>query len=423
MDPVVVLLGTLDTKGTEYGWLRDRLTAAGCRVLLVDVGVLDDPSTAADVPATRVAAAGGADLAALRDTADRGAAMATMGSGAAAVLSDLHQRGELDAVLGLGGSGGAAITGAALRALPVGVPKLLVSTMISGDVADYVGGSDVTLMYSVTDVSGLNRISRQVLGNAAGAAAGMARAHAHRRSEPVTDGDRPLVAASMFGVTTPAVTAARERLEELGYDVLVFHATGTGGRALESLASGGELAGVLDLTTTELADELLGGVLSAGPDRLRAAGHGGLPQVVSLGALDMCNFGPRETVPERYAQRNLVVHNAQVTLMRTTESEMAQLGRILGERLAVATGPTEVFVPERGVSALDVQGGPFRDAEADRACAAAVAAALRGSTVQHHRIDAHLNDPAFACAAAERLHELITERAGPVPGSGSAQYR
>lgn len=423
MDPVVVLLGTLDTKGAEYGWLRDRLTAAGCRVLLVDVGVLDDPDTGADVPASRVAAAAGADLVALRDAADRGAAMSVMGRGAAAVLSDLHRRGELDAVLGLGGSGGAAITAAALRALPVGVPKLLVSTMISGDVADYVGGSDVTLMYSVTDVSGINRISRQVLGNAAGAAAGMARAHADRRTEPVPDGDRPLVAASMFGVTTPAVTAARERLEDLGYDVLVFHATGTGGRALESLASGDELAGVLDLTTTELADELLGGVLSAGPDRLRAAGRAGLPQVVSVGALDMCNFGPRETVPERYARRNLVVHNAQVTLMRTTESEMAQLGRVLGERLAVATGPTEVFLPERGVSALDVHGGPFRDAEADRACADAVVEALGDSGVRQHRIDAHINDPAFARAAAERLHELIIERTGPVAGSGSAQHR
>lgn len=423
MEPVVVLLGTLDTKGTEYGWLRDRLTAAGCRVLLVDVGVLGDPASGADVPASQVAAAAGADLAALRDAADRGAAMSTMGSGAAAVLADLHRRGELDAVLGLGGSGGAAITGAALRALPVGVPKLLVSTMISGDVADYVGGSDVTLMYSVTDVSGINRISRQVLGNAAGAAAGMARAHADRRSEPAPDGDRPLVAASMFGVTTPAVTAARERLEELGYDVLVFHATGTGGRALESLASGGELAGVLDLTTTELADELLGGVLSAGPDRLRAASRAGLPQVVSLGALDMCNFGPRETVPERYARRNLVVHNAQVTLMRTTESEMAQLGGVLGERLALATGPAEVFLPDRGVSALDVPGGPFRDAAADRACVAAVTEALRGSEVRQHRIDAHINDPAFARAAAERLHELITERTGPAAGAGSAEHR
>ncbi|MBE9373003.1 Tm-1-like ATP-binding domain-containing protein [Saccharopolyspora sp. HNM0983] len=424
MDPVVVLLGTLDTKGTEYRWLRERLIAAGCRVVLVDAGVPGDPDAGADVPAERVAAAAGADPAALREAADRGAAMSAMGRGAAAVLAEQHRRGELDAVLALGGSGGAAITAAALRALPVGVPKLLVSTMVSGDVADYVGGSDVTLMYSVTDVSGINRISRQVLGNAAGAAVGMAGAHAARRTEPQPAADRPLVAASMFGVTTPAVTAARERLEELGYDVLVFHATGTGGRALESLAAGGDLAGVLDLTTTELADELLGGVLSAGPDRLRAAGRAGLPQVVSLGALDMCNFGPRSTVPEHYAQRNLVEHNAQVTLMRTEEPDMAQLGRTLGERLAAAAGPTAVFVPERGVSALDVHGGPFRDAAADAACTAALADALVGTGVEQHRIDAHINDPAFARAAAERLHELITTAStGPVAGAGAAQHR
>jgi uncharacterized protein (UPF0261 family) len=299
-----------------------------------------------------------------------------------------------------------------MAALPVGLPKLLVSTMASGDVSPYVGVKDVCVMYSVVDVAGVNRISRLVLGNAAAAMAGMALARAGAQAGEQASGDdeRPLVAASMFGVTTPAVETARSRLTGLGYEVLVFHATGAGGRALEALAEARLLAGVLDVTTTELADDLVGGVLSAGPDRLTAAGAAGLPQVIAPGALDMVNFGPRETVPERFADRLLYVHNPTVTLMRTTVKEMAELGARVGRKAAAATGPTEVFWPDRGVSALDADGQAFFDATADAACRDALDGELRAAGQAMQRIDAHINDPAFATAMADRLHQMIQGR-------------
>ncbi|TDC46890.1 UPF0261 family protein, partial [Actinomadura sp. KC345] len=308
----------------------------------------------------------------------------------------------VDAVLAVGGSGGSSIAARAVRDLPIGLPKLIVSTMAAGDVAPYVGAKDVTMMYSVADIAGVNRVTRRVLGNAAAAAAGMAKAYAEARAAPSVD-ERPVVAASMFGVTTPAVDAARERLEELGYEVLVFHATGAGGRAMEGLVESGLLAGVLDLTTTELADDLVGGVLSAGPERLTAAGRHGVPQVVAPGALDMVNFGPRETVPERFAGRNLYVHNPTVTLMRTTPEEMAELGRRVAAKLADATGPTVLFVPLGGVSALDAPGMQFHDPAADEACFAE----LEGA-VETERVDVNINDPVFGRAMADRLHQMIS---------------
>ncbi|TDD31586.1 UPF0261 family protein [Actinomadura sp. KC06] len=392
----VVLVGTLDTKGAEYAWLRDRVRELGCDVVLVDTGI--GPSEVdADVSAEEVARAGGATLEALRDAGDRGAAVTAMGEGAAAVLAGLER---VDAVLAVGGSGGSSIAARAVRDLPIGLPKLIVSTMASGGVTPYVGAKDVTMMYSVVDIAGVNRVSRLILGNAAAAAAGMAKAHVPAPSAE----ERPLVGASMFGVTTPAVDAARERLDELGYEVLVFHATGAGGRALEGLVESGLLAGVLDLTTTELADDLVGGVLSAGPERLTAAGRLGVPQVVAPGALDMVNFGPRETVPERFAGRNLYVHNPTVTLMRTTPDEMAELGRRVAAKLAAATGPTSLFIPLGGVSALDAPGLPFHDPKADEACFAAMEGA-----VETERLDVNINDPAFGRAMADRLHRMITE--------------
>jgi uncharacterized protein (UPF0261 family) len=286
-----------------------------------------------------------------------------------------------------------------MRALPVGVPKLMVSTLASGDTRPYVGAVDVTMMYSVVDIAGINSVSARILSNAAGAIAGMVRAPA-----PPMD-HRPLVGASMFGVTTPGVTRARERLEELGYEVLVFHATGTGGQSMENLVSGGFLAGVLDLTTTELADELVGGVLSAGPDRLEAAGAAGVPQVVSLGALDMVNFGPRATVPERFAGRNLYVHNPTVTLMRTTPEECRELGRQVGRKLSAATGPTALFVPRRGVSMIAVEGQPFHDPAADESLLSGLQETAAG--VEVHELDLDVNDERFAVAMADRLHEMI----------------
>lgn len=392
----VVLVGTLDTKGPEYEWLRERVRELGCEVVLVDAGV-GASEVDADVPAEEVARAGGASLSALRDAGDRGAAVTAMGEGAAAVLAGLER---IDAVLAVGGSGGSSIAARAVRDLPIGLPKVIVSTMAAGDVSPYVGAKDVTLMYSVVDIAGVNRVSRLILGNAAAAAAGMAKAR--ERAAPAAD-ERPLVGASMFGVTTPAVDAARERLDELGYEVLVFHATGAGGQALEGLVESGLLAGVLDLTTTELADDLVGGVLSAGPERLTAAGRLGVPQVVAPGALDMVNFGPRETVPERFEGRDLYVHNPTVTLMRTTRDEMAELGRRIAGKLRDATGPTVLFLPLGGVSALDAPGMPFHDPEADEACFAAMEGA-----VETERLDMNINDPAFGRAMADRLHEMIS---------------
>lgn len=416
----VVLVGTLDTKGAEYAWLAERITAAGCAVLVVDTGVLGEPSTRADISAREVASAAGAELAQLRAAADRGVALATMAEGAAAIMTCLHNQGLLHGVVGLGGSGGSSVAAAAMRALPVGVPKLLVSTMACGDTAPYVDAADVTMMYSVVDIAGLNSVSERILRNAANGIAGMAQGYQHALEtvDPRSDKQRPVVAATMFGVTTPAVDAARARLTELGYEVLVFHATGSGGRSMEALAGGGLLAGVLDLTTTELADDLVGGVLSAGPHRLAAAGRAGIPQVVSLGALDMVNFGPLETVPERFAERNLYVHNATVTLMRTSPAENRELGRRIAAKLRAATGPTALFVPLRGVSAIDTVDGPFDDRVADAALFGVLRTGLAGSTVELHEHDAHINDPEFAVAMADRLHEMIT--ASTTAGTGEA---
>ena len=415
----VVLLGTLDTKGKEYDYLRDRLREED--VVLVDAGVYE-PQAEADVPREEVAAAAGADVAALSEAGDRGAAVDAMGRGAAEVVRRLHEEGRLDGILSVGGSGNSSIAAQAMRVLPVGVPKLIVSTLASGDTRPYVGANDVTMTYSVVDISGLNRISERILVNAAGAIAGMAKAYV-----PESDGGKPLsstplIGATMFGVTTPAVTRARGRLEELGYEVLVFHATGTGGQSMEALARGGFLAGLLELTTTELADDLVGGVLSAGPDRLEAAGELGLPQVVSLGALDMVNFGPRETVPEQFEGRNLYVHNPTVTLMRTTPAECAELGRRIARKLSAATGPTALFVPLKGVSMIATEDGPFYDREADEALFAALREDL-GENVELHELDLDVNDPAFADAMANRLDEMLRLQASPAkaPTPGGRQ--
>jgi len=396
----VVLVGTLDTKGHEFAFLRHRAREHGVDVLLVDAGVFE-PLVEPDVDRYEVARAAGADADALAAARDRGAAVATMSRGAAEVLKRLHAEGRLDGVLGLGGSGNSSVATYAMRQLPVGVPKLMVSTLASGDTRPYVGAVDVTMMYSVVDIAGLNQVSRRIMANAAGAIAGMARA-----AVPPEQAERKLIGATMFGVTTPCVTRARERLEELGYEVLVFHATGTGGQSMEALARGGFLAGVLDATTTELADDLVGGVLSAGPDRLEAAGALGLPQVVSLGALDMVNFGPRETVPPQFEARNLYVHNPTVTLMRTTPDECRELGRRIGRKLSAAKGPTALYVPLKGVSMIALEGEPFHDAEADEALLSGLHETL-GPSVEVHELDLDVNDPTFADAMAERLDRMI----------------
>jgi uncharacterized protein (UPF0261 family) len=374
---------------------------------MINVGTFADDSHLADITAEEVAQAAGGSLNQLREARDRGVAMETMASGSAVIARRLFDEGRLDGLFAIGGSGGSSVAARALQALPVGVPKLLVSTMASGDVSPYVGDVDVTMMYSVVDISGINRISRAVLGNAAAAIAAMAQRHAREREAASAGEERKLIGATMFGLTTPAVDEAREYLTAAGYEVLVFHATGSGGRAMEALAASGMLDGVLDLTTTELADDLLGGVLSAGPHRLEAAGAAGIPQVVSTGALDMVNFGPHQTVPEIFADRTFLVHNPTVTLMRTTRDEMAELGARIGAKLSRATGPVEVFVPLRGVSGIDVEGQPFSDPDADAACFTVLRDALQGSGIPIHEVDAAINDPGFGQAAAQALDRLI----------------
>ncbi len=399
----VVLVGTLDTKGAEYQYLRDRLKLSGVKTLLVDVGTLEPPRAEPDISRYDVGAAAGVDVDALTAARDRGQAVSVMADAAAIVVKGLYAEGRCDGVLAAGGSGNTAIATKAMRALPVGVPKLMVSTMAAGNTRDYIGASDIALMASVTDVAGINSISGRILANAAAAMAGMVNA------PPVELGaQRPLIAATMFGVTTPSVTAAREELERRGYEVLTFHATGTGGRAMEALVESGFVTGVLDITTTELADELVGGVLSAGPDRLEMAGKLGVPQVVSVGALDMVNFGARDTVPPQFESRNLYVHNASVTLMRTTPAESAELGRQIAKKLSAARGPVALFVPLRGVSAISGEGGPFYDAAADKALFGALRQNM-GKNVEMHEVDAHINDPEFAQAMAAKLDEYMKQ--------------
>lgn len=401
----ILLLGTLDTKGPEYAYVRDLIQARGHRTLLVDLGVIGQPTVAPDVAADEIARAAGTDLATLRRRGDRGEAVTAMQRGACVLLPAWHADHRFDGVLGLGGGGGTTMVTAAMRTLPVGVPKMMVSTMASGDTAPYVDVTDITLMYSVTDIAGLNPLSRRILGNAAGAICGMVEAQHREGTGPPAEGGRPLVAATMFGVTTPCVSAARSLLEAAGYDVTVFHATGSGGRAMEGLIEDGYFAGVLDVTTTEWCDEVVGGVLTAGPTRLSAAGRRGVPQVVSVGALDMVNFGSIDTVPERFRQRHLYRHNATVTLMRTTADECVEIGKRIAAQLTAATGPTILVLPLQGVSAIDAPGQPFHDPAADRALF---------DTLRTHvdrripvvGIDAHINDPEFARALVAALVQL-----------------
>ncbi len=401
MTKTILTIGTLDTKGAEFGFVCDLIAARGHNTIMLDAGVSGEPQIPADISAAQVAEAGGGSLAALRQANDRGAALTVMGQGARELALKLHAEGKVDGVISLGGSGGTSIAATAMQALPVGLPKVIVSTMASGDVSPYVGVKDIAMMYSIVDVAGLNRISRQIFSNAVGAVCGMV-----EQAPPAAD-DKPLLAATMFGVTTPCVTAVREKLEGAGYEVLVFHATGSGGSAMEALISGGFISGVADITTTEWCDELVGGVLSAGPTRLDAAAQAGVPQVVSLGALDMVNFGGMATVPAQFKERNLYVHNPQVTLMRTTAAECADLGKIIAGKLNQATGPTVLFVPLNGVSMIDAEGQPFHDPEADAALFEALRQNIDPAKVELVELDLHINDPEFSEALANRLLGML----------------
>ena len=397
----IYLLATLDTKGPDAAYVRHCLRSLGLGVVVVDTGCLGQPSLAADILREEVFRAAGTSLEAMIRRQDRGEAVESAARGVAEIAAAAYREGRLQGVLALGGSAGTTIGTSAMRRLPLGVPKLMVSTLASGSVRQYVGDKDILMLNSVVDIAGINRISRQILSNAASAMAGMVR---HRAE--AADEDRPLIAATMFGVTTPCVQHAREILEQSGFEVLVFHATGSGGQAMESLIEEGLIAGVLDITTTELADELAGGVFSAGPERLTAAARRGVPQVVSVGATDMVNFGPIETVPAPLRQTRLLHrHNPSVTLMRTTVEENRQLGREIGSRVAASRGPAAILLPAHGVSAIDRPGQPFHDPEARGALFAAVRAHCGSAEILE--LDAHINDPVFAQAAAEKLVELM----------------
>ncbi|MEA3208416.1 MAG: hypothetical protein QOE70_1473 [Chthoniobacter sp.] len=403
--PTIALLGTMDTKGLEHGYVAEQIRARGHRTLVIDLGTDGAPQLAPDITRHEVAALAGFDLGALITRHDRGEAVAAMSKAAPAILTKLQTEGRIDGVISLGGGGGTAIATAGMRALPLGFPKLMVSTLASGNTAQYVGVKDIVMMPSIVDVAGLNRLSRMILSRAAGAICGMVEAAAASSSSSSTDEttvDKPIIAASMFGNTTDCVQRAKKLLEAAGYEVLVFHATGTGGRTMESLIESRLVAGVLDVTTTEWADELVGGVLGAGPTRLEASARRGVPAIVVPGCLDMVNFHAPETVPAKFAGRTFYHHNPQVTLMRTNAEECAQLGRILAEKVNLSTGPVTVLLPKRAISVISAAGQPFHDPAADAALFAAIKSHLRPD-IAVVELDAAINDPAFAEACATTL--------------------
>lgn len=397
----VAVLGTFDTKGKELKYIKECIEEHGLKTLCINTGVFE-PVVEPDISSAEVAAAVGADINAIVEKRDRATATEVLSKGTEKLIPQLYAEGKFDGIISIGGSGGTSLATPAMRQLPLGVPKVMVSTMASGDVSPYVGTSDIVMIPSVVDAEGLNDISKVIFSNAANAVVGMVQ----NRKEIESDG-KPLLAATMFGVTTPCVKAAEEYLHEQGYDVLVFHATGTGGKCMEALIDQGFIKGVLDLTTTEWCDEVVGGVLNAGPDRLTAAGKNGIPQVVSVGALDMVNFGPMDTVPAQFKDRNLYKHNPTVTLMRTTADELKSIGHEIASRLANATGKTTLILPLKGVSMIDVEGQPFYDAEADKALFDTLRTELEGTNVEIVELDTDINDKEFAVAAAKKLISLL----------------
>ncbi|MFO7846119.1 MAG: Tm-1-like ATP-binding domain-containing protein [Balneolaceae bacterium] len=404
MNKTILLIGSFDTKGEEFAFVRDLIEARGVHTLLLDTSVLNEPMLTPDIPAGQVARAGGSSLSQLRKVADRGKAVDVMIRGVQKLVPELYEEVKFDGVLSLGGGAGTNIATAAMRSLPTGVPKLMVSTQASSDISTFVGVKDVTMMYSVVDIAGLNSLSRKILGNAAGAICGMVDQHI-----PAVE-EKPVVAATMFGVTTPCVTVARRKLEEAGFEVLVFHATGSGGRAMESLIRDGYVDAVADLTTTEWCDEVVGGVLSAGPDRLEAAAETGIPQLVSCGALDMVNFHAMDTVPKKFKTRNLYKHNPTVTLMRTSADECAKIGERIAEKLNKSTGPVLLMLPLKGVSSLDQKGKPFFDPKANKSLFDSLRKHI-DSSVRLVELDLHINDKAFAEKAGKELIEMLKNKA------------
>lgn len=398
----IAIAGTFDTKGKEFAYVRDLIQSLGLGVFSINAGIYE-PEFTPDVSNAEVAAAAGYSIEQLADKHDRALATKVMSEGMEKLVPKLYEEGKFDGILSFGGSGGTSLVTPAMRALPIGVPKLMVSTMASGNVSQYVGTSDIIMMPSIVDVSGLNSISTKIFSNAVFAMAGMV-SHTFRAHGE----SKPLVAATMFGVTTPCITAAQKYLEDRGYEVLVFHATGTGGRTMESLINAGFIKGVLDLTTTEWCDEIVGGVLNAGPDRCGAAPSKGVPLVISVGATDMVNFGPWETVPEQFAGRNLYRHNPTVTLMRTTQEECRQIGEKLAEKINLSKpGKTVLMLPLGGVSAIDAPGQPYYGPDEDKALFDTLRAKVDTDKTQIIELDNNINDVAFAEAAAQKLIDLM----------------
>jgi uncharacterized protein (UPF0261 family) len=392
----IAVIGALDTKGAELAFLRDQIAVRGHTPLVIDVGVMGQPAFAADIARTEVAAAGGCNLAALAADGDRGRAVTAMADAAREIILRLFSQGRIDAVIAMGGGAGTTIGTAAMRALPLGMPKVMVSTLASGDVRGFVGVKDIMMIPAIVDISGLNRISRGVFTRAAAAVCGMVEARM-----PEAD-DAPLITASMFGNTTKCVEAARAIVEAEGFEVLVFHAVGAGGQTMESLIEAGLIAGVLDVTTTEWADELAGGVMSAGPTRLEAAARTGTPAVIAPGCLDIINFWEPHTLPEKFRGRRIYQHNPKQTLIRTDPDENAELGRVIAGKLNLSTGPAAVYFPLQGISVISAPGGPYWWPEADAALLGSLQTHLR-KDIPVHVLDMNINDPRFSRAMAEGL--------------------
>lgn len=405
MTKTVVIVGALDTKGAEFAFIKALIEAAGLKTLVIDFGVMGAPAFPPDITRAEVAQAGGGDLTQLATGEHKDAAMEVMATGLAVIVRRLFAAGQLDGIISMGGSGGTSLATRAMRTLPVGIPKMMVSTMAGGDVSAYAGAKDITFMPSIVDVAGINRISRAIYTNAAGAIAGMVKMDA-----PPSQSEKPLITASMFGNTTKAVDHARSILEANGYEVLVFHATGAGGRTMESLIADGYIVGSLDITTTELADTVCGGVFDAGPERCLAASRAGIPAVLAPGCVDMANFWGVETMPEKYRQRNLYRWNPNVTLMRTNVEENTRIGEMLASAANAAMAPVAFVLPLRGVSMLDSEGGQFWDPEADAACFDAIKRNLKPG-IPVIELDNNINDPEFSATVAETLLSLLQKGA------------
>ena len=400
----IAVAGTFDTKGKEFLYVKELIEELGLKTYMINTGVFDS-EIEVDVSNKEIAKEAGYDIEEIVSRRDRAMATEALSKGMELLIPRLYAEGKFDGIISFGGSGGTSLVTPAMRALPIGVPKMMVSTMASGNVSQYVGTSDIIMMPSIVDVAGLNKISKTIFKNAVLAIAGMV--GMADKIKKVEEDEKPLIAATMFGVTTPCVDFAKEYLEEHGYEVLVFHATGTGGKTMESLIDAGFFKGVLDITTTEWCDEIVGGVLGAGPNRLEAAGRNHVPQVVSVGALDMVNFGPIDTIPEKFKDRNLYKHNPTVTLMRTTVEENIKVGQKIAEKLNASAGKTVLILPLKGVSMIDAPGQPFYGSKEDEALFDTLKNNIDKGKVNIVEMDNNINDKAFAQRAAEELIRML----------------